>query len=198
MTSNLAHWIVQFGPFAIFGLLTLGIFGLPVPDETLLTFAGVLVSHGTLRFGPTWAAAAFGSMVGITLSYSLGRTAGIAVVRRYGRWIHVGPSEIARLEGWLEHRGRWTLLFGYFVPGLRHVTGIVAGSSKLPLSTFATFAYTGACLWSSVFVLLGWFVGDEWEAVLSRLQRHILLASVLVIAVAGGFAILQRRRAVRQ
>jgi len=195
----LVHWTVQYGPFAIFGLLTLGIFGLPVPDETLLTFAGVLISRGDLHFVPTWVAAALGAMFGITLSYVLGRTAGMAVVHRYGRWFHVGDPELARLERWLERTGKWTLVFGYFIPGVRHVTGIVAGASQLPFPVFAGFAYTGACVWSSLFVLLGWLVGDEWQTTLERVQRHLIVAAAILVALAAGLAILQRRRgAVRQ
>lgn len=30
----------------------------------------------------------------------------------------------------------------------------------------ALFAYGAVCLWSSVFVLPGWYVGDEWQVVL--------------------------------
>jgi membrane protein DedA with SNARE-associated domain len=36
-------WIAQYGYVALLGLLMLGIVGLPIPDETLLTFAGYLV-----------------------------------------------------------------------------------------------------------------------------------------------------------
>ena len=41
-------WIAQYGYLAIFCLLMFGIVGLPVPDETLLTFTGYLVYKGTL------------------------------------------------------------------------------------------------------------------------------------------------------
>ena len=40
MEQHVLHWISQYGYPAIFCLLMLGIVGLPVPDETLLTFTG--------------------------------------------------------------------------------------------------------------------------------------------------------------
>jgi membrane protein DedA with SNARE-associated domain len=43
MMSTIVYWIAHYGYLALFGLLMLGIVGLPVPDETLLTFAGYLV-----------------------------------------------------------------------------------------------------------------------------------------------------------
>jgi len=173
---------MQYGPPAIFGLLMLGIIGLPVPDETLLTFAGVLVSQGDLRLVPTWAAAVLGSIVGISVSYLLGRTTGLALVHRYGRWIHLTDQRLDRVHQWLSHRGRWALTFGYFIPGVRHVTGIVAGASRQPFADFSLFAYLGACLWSSSFVLLGWYVGDQWQIALAQIQQHVLVA----VAILGG------------
>ena len=39
------HWIVQYGYAALIGSMMLGIIGLPIPHETLLMFAGYLVSR---------------------------------------------------------------------------------------------------------------------------------------------------------
>ncbi len=37
------HWIKAYGYVGLFTSLMLGMFGLPVPDESILTFAGYLV-----------------------------------------------------------------------------------------------------------------------------------------------------------
>ena len=194
MPPFLLHWIATYGVAAIFALLMLGVFGLPVPDETLLTFAGVLVREGQLPFVPTLLAAALGSMAGITISYTLGRTLGLGVVERYGRWLHVTRADLARVEGWFEHSGRWLLMFGYFIPGVRHFTAIVAGSSGLPRAVFARFAYVGAAIWSLTFITLGWYVGKHWEAALETAQRHILIVVVVVGGVVGAYALVHRWR----
>ena len=47
MEQHVLAWISQYGYLAIFLLLVMGIVGLPVPDETLLTFTGYLVSFVT-------------------------------------------------------------------------------------------------------------------------------------------------------
>jgi hypothetical protein len=39
--SIAAHWISSYGYWGLTALLMLGIGGLPVPDETLLTFPGL-------------------------------------------------------------------------------------------------------------------------------------------------------------
>jgi membrane protein DedA with SNARE-associated domain len=195
--TAILQWAAAHGPLALFGLLMLGVFGLPVPDETLLTFAGVLVRHGRLGFATAWGSAALGSMCGITLSYVLGRTAGTAVVHRYGGWLRITEGDVRRVEQWMEHGGRWTLMFGYFVPGVRHLTAIVAGSSSLPLSIFSTFAYGGAVLWSLTFITLGWYVGDRWETVLSAFHRHVTAVAVVAAGVLATYAIFHLRRSRR-
>ncbi|HCQ02914.1 MAG TPA: hypothetical protein DIT99_20485, partial [Candidatus Latescibacteria bacterium] len=63
------YWVMQYGYIGIFVLLLLGVFGLPVPDEILLAFAGYLIFKGDLQFIPTLASACVGAMCGISLSY---------------------------------------------------------------------------------------------------------------------------------
>jgi membrane protein DedA with SNARE-associated domain len=43
MEQQVLAWLTQYGYLALFSLLVLGIVGLPVPDETLLTFTGYLI-----------------------------------------------------------------------------------------------------------------------------------------------------------
>jgi membrane protein DedA with SNARE-associated domain len=185
-------WMATYGASALFGLLMLGIIGLPVPDETLLTFAGVLISRGKLSLIPTWLAGVLGGMSGITCSYLIGRTTGIVFVRRYGKWFHLKPAQIERAGLWLSHRGKWALTYGYFIPGVRHVTGIVAGSSGLAYRIFATFAYLGAFLWATGFVFLGWYASEKWERILAETHRSALIVCA-VAAVTGGMYLLLRR-----
>jgi membrane protein DedA with SNARE-associated domain len=193
MAEAILHWIAAYGLGAIFVLLMLGVFGLPVPDETLLTLTGVLVGQGRLGFPSSWFVAATGSMCGITLSYVLGRTGGRALIVHYGSRLHLTPQRVGRVERWMAHSGRWALALGYFVPGVRHVTAVVAGSSELPLSIFASAAYPGAAVWSLTFILLGWYVGDRWEEVLAIVHRHRTAGSFVLAAAIAIYLIVRRR-----
>lgn len=197
MAEIILHWIAAYGLGAIFILLTLGVFGLPVPDETLLTLTGVLIGQGRLGFPTAWIAAASGSMCGITLSYVLGRTGGRAILIHYGSWLHVTRERVVRVEDWMEHSGRWALAFGYFVPGVRHLTAIVAGSSELPPSIFASAAYPGAALWSLTFIGLGWYVGDRWEHVLAAVHRHLVAGAVLLAIGLAAYLVIRTWRGAR-
>lgn len=171
-------WISEYGSLALFGLLAVGVFGVPVPDETLLVVAGTLVAKGDLAPAPTIVAAVLGASAGITLSFTVGRLLGPPAVHRFGRLAHVSDATLARVERWFERIGKWTLTFGYYVPGVRHLTALVAGASGLPAVIFAGFAYAGALLWSVTFLALGYEVGDAWPLVLAAFHRHLAAGGI--------------------
>src|SRR5437879_4897914 len=156
-------WISRYGDAAIFLLLMLGIFGLPVPDETLLTFAGYLCFKEKLVLGPTLAAAFLGSVCGITLSYGLGRLLGLHVVQRLGPVLHLRQEHLAATQRWFEHWGKYVLIIGYFVPGVRHLTGIVAGASKLSPLFFVRVSQSGDLPLCRRSLCLGCLVGEKWK-----------------------------------
>src|SRR5437899_12887454 len=178
------QWMAQHRYACIFSLLVFVIVGLPVPDEWLLTFSGYLVFKRTLSFIPTFVAAFFGSACGITVSYALGRIFDTYVLVKYGSYIHITPERLARVHSWFERRGRWTLLVGYFIPGVRHLTGYVAGASELSFSNFALFAYTGAFCWAAIFITLGYILGGEWNRGFQSLdETQILMIALVATAV---------------
>jgi len=170
--------VYAYGYLGVFFLLVLGIVGLPVPDEWLLSFAGYLVYKGHFHFLPALTAAVLGSICGISVSYWLGRTLGIFFVLRYGRWFHITEGRIRGVRTWFERTGCWSLLVGYFIPGIRHLAGFVAGTSKTRFPKFALFAYAGAFTWSVSFVTIGYFFGKEWESTTRTIHRDIVIGAV--------------------
>jgi membrane protein DedA with SNARE-associated domain len=180
VAETVLAWVTQYGYSAIFCLLVLGIVGLPVPDETLLTFTGYLIYRGTLH-GPSAAATAFfGSVCGITLSYVLGRTLGLSLLHRYGKYIHLTEARLAGVHEWFERFGRWALFIGYWVPGVRHFTAYVAGTSWLEYPRFALAAYSGALVWSMSFITLGYFLGEQWENLFAQIHHHMIVAGAIL------------------
>lgn len=160
--DHLPIWIhdvlTHYGSFGLFILLALGIFGLPIPDETLLVLAGYFISKGKLPPALTAGLAISGSMVGITLSYLVGRTAGHSVILRYGKWIGITKAKLDLAHRWFLRIGKWMLLIGFYIPGVRHFTGIVAGSVSLDYWQFAIFSYIGAAIWVLLFLTIGYYL----------------------------------------
>ncbi len=186
--------VTRFGYAGIFSLLLLGIVGLPIPDETLLLFAGYLVYKGDLRLFPTMAAAWLGSMCGISLSYVLGRAFGMFALRHHGRYIHLSEQSVNRGHEWFQRRGRWSLFFGYFLPGIRHLTAYAAGASKLEVPIFALFAYAGGLVWSASFIVSGYFLEERWARGTRTIRHNLLLVSILVCGILVGYYLAQRKK----
>jgi len=195
MEQHILAWITEYGYAAIIGLLMLGVVGLPVPDETLLTFTGYLVFRGTFRLPWAFAAALTGSACGITISYLLGRIFGLKLIHRYGRYVRITEEHVEKAHVWFRKAGHWSLTLGYFIPGVRHLTAYAAGMSELEAPQFALFAYSGAVLWVSTFLSLGYFLGDRWEAVEGNIHHYLVYLTLAGIVALAGYWIWRKRRA---
>jgi membrane protein DedA with SNARE-associated domain len=179
----ITQWVAHYGYAAVFFLLLLGIVGLPVPDEWLLAFSGYLIFKEHFRPLPAFAAASLGSMCGITVSYVLGRSFGHYILNRYGRFFRITAEDIKRVHHWFARYGTWTLLIGYFIPGVRHMTAVVAGTSRLRPLSFSLFAYSGALIWSATFIGLGYFFGNQWSQVLEQIHRHLVIVTWIALGI---------------
>jgi membrane protein DedA with SNARE-associated domain len=183
MASFLA-WLSQHGYVGMFFLLLLGILGLPVPDETLLVFCGYLIYKGRLQAPLIFACAFAGSVCGITLSYLLGLRFSRTVIYRYGKYLRITPQHVEEVARWFRRFGLWLLSAGYFIPGVRHFTALVAGMSRLSIRRFAAFAYPGAAVWVATFLTLGYVFGERWEHTSELVHRYSLAAVGLCAAAA--------------
>ena len=179
--ETFTHWITEYGYFGLFSILVLGIVGLPIPDETLLTFAGYLAFRHRLSLDYTILVAFVGSTCGITVSYLLGRSVGLWLLHRYGPKIGITDEKMKKVLDWFDRIGKWTLPVGYFIPGVRHLTAYVAGASKLQYPIFALFAYVGGFCWSLTFILLGYFLGRHWESIPGKVEHHALIAVGIIV-----------------
>jgi membrane protein DedA with SNARE-associated domain len=182
-TEAILQWVAHHAYGGVFFLLMFGIIGLPVPDELLLTYLGYLAYRGDVQFAPTVACAFLGTTCGISFSYMLGRTLGLRILHKYGKYVRVTPEMLHRTHEWFERIGKWSLTFGYFVPGVRHLTAYVAGTAELEPHEFAAFAYTGGAFWVLTFISLGYFLGEAWLRVLEKFHRGALLATTIAAAV---------------
>jgi membrane protein DedA with SNARE-associated domain len=193
--EHIDYFLANYGYFAIFFLLMLGIVGPLIPDDTILVLSGLAVHRGQLNLAATIAVAYAGSLCGITLSYMLGRTGAVFVLKRIppvGRWL---DRHLPHVEKWFEQYGKWTLFFGYFLAGVRHFTALAAGMGNVRPRTFALYAYPGGFAWVSCFIAIGYFLGAEWDQLQHRFERGAVVG-VAVLAVVGLIAWLLNRRRV--
>jgi membrane protein DedA with SNARE-associated domain len=179
---DLVAWLVRYGaPLLFFGQV-FGIVGLPIPDELLLMVAGALVKKGDLNGTSIAIAAVAGCLTGISLSYLLGCLVDIKVLRKkFPRH----QAAIKRAQAWFRRFDSWLLTFGYFIPGVRNVTAIIAGSSELSHREFALYAYSGGILYSTTYLMLGYYAGDHWQEVAATVRPHVALGAVILACTVG-------------
>jgi membrane protein DedA with SNARE-associated domain len=194
MFHTIELWIGQYGDGAIFVLLMLGVVGLPIPDETLLVYCGYEISKGVLNPVTTFLAALAGSWCGISLSYTIGRTAGLGVVHKFGKYLHITDERLNKVHAWFDRVGHWALFIGYYIAGVRHFTAIVAGTSKLKFTHFIAFAWTGGLVWVCTFLTLGYFLGENWERIAENIHHGLLYFSIVVLVAVAVYILIRRRK----
>jgi len=175
LEQSMTLWIAHYGYPAIFFLLIGGIVGVPVPDQLLLVVSGYLVLTKSLSLAPTLLAAVLGSIAGITLSYALGRGSG-----SYLSKMRFAANRLKNARQWFERFGRWTLVFGYFIPGIRNLIGLTSGMMGLRVRYFAPYAYAGATLSSVTCVCAGYFLGAQAGWLLASVSRSALVAGAAI------------------
>lgn len=163
--ETLQLWLIHYGGFALFTLLALEIIALPIPGEPLMLLAGVLMKNGDLFIPSTFVAAYAGAILGIHLSYFLGYTAGHSLLVKYGNYVGITSAKLQKAHDWFAQYGKWTLFIGYYIPGVRHLTGFISGASYLEYPTFALFAVFGALVWVTAFLSAGYFFSDYFMSV---------------------------------
>ncbi|MCI0381974.1 MAG: DedA family protein [Chlamydiae bacterium] len=182
--ETLVNWLTQYGAISLFMLLVLGILAFPIPEETLMILSGILIRKEGLDPFSTLLAAYTGAIAGISLSYLLGRTAGNYLITRFAKkgWI---DKNFKRAQKWFDRFGKWALLVGYFIPGVRHFTGFSSGTVKMKFKKFALFAYSGAIIWVSLFISFGFFFGNYCFSFLEKIDfdLNVIIISAIIFVI---------------
>ncbi|MEE3956098.1 DedA family protein [Peribacillus frigoritolerans] len=147
--------IENYGYVAIFIVLALGLFSIPIPDEVLVLLVGYLTKIGMLHYSFSLLAVFSGSLIGMLVSYGLGKRVGRPLLDWLGKWFRLSGILRGKAENWIEKYGALAIIVSYFVPGMRHVVGYFCGILPLPLKTYTLYAGTSAFLWSLLFLTVG-------------------------------------------
>jgi membrane protein DedA with SNARE-associated domain len=165
----------------------------PIPSELVLPFAGFLVGQGTsvepLTAGPwslwlTVIAGTVGATVGGLIAYAIGFYGGRPFLERWGRYLAISASDIARTEQFFERHGNKAAFFGRMIPVVRSLVSFAAGIARMRLIPFTVYTFLGSLPWTFLLVFAGMELGANWEeigAVLKRFEYAIL--GILALAV---------------
>lgn len=178
--------VAQYGPLAVF----VGTF---LEGETLVLVAGFLAHQGVLDPVAVAVAAFAGSVAGDQMWFFLGRRhADHPLVRRLRRQ-PVFDRVLAAVE---DHPRKFILSFR-FLYGLRAISPVALGLTRVKLRTFAPLNALSAAIWAAAFTAIGYFSGQAIEAMWGHVQavehRLLIVALVAVAAFLIGQAIARRR-----
>lgn len=181
MHGTIPGLIESFGYPVLFLLVGLESFGIPLPGETALVTAAAFAASGRLSIIGVIAAAAAGAILGDNGGYWVGRKGGLALVRRYGRVLHLNESHIDRARGFFERYGARAVFIGRFVALLRTWAAVLAGAAHMPYRTFTIYNALGGLVWAALFGGLGYAFGRN----LPQLEHYVGQASLVVVLLAA-------------
>ena len=156
---------------------------MPIPTDVLIVFVGTGASGSVPELGLFFVMLTVASSIGASGLYAIIRRGGRTLVERYGRYVHLGPKQLARSEALIARGGWGTIAIGRAIPGLRYATVVACGLFKVPYPRFLTAHLAGSSVYIAVFLALGAVFGPE---VLDRIHIPALgirLIWLLLLAV---------------
>jgi membrane protein DedA with SNARE-associated domain len=158
--SFLTQLITSYGYWIVAGIVGLESLGVPLPGETTLILAAVYAgSSHRLALPLVIAAAAAGAIVGDNLGYWIGRSEGYRFLRRYGRYVRLDESTLKVGEYLFQRFGGRVVFFGRFLPILRILAAVLAGTDRVSWWRFVVANAAGGVLWATVIGSLSYLLG---------------------------------------
>jgi len=160
--------------------------GLPVPAAIALIAGGAAVASHALNAPVTIALAVASTLVGDTLLFVLGRYMGWSLLGFLCR-LSINPEScILRSAESFYKRGKITLIFAKFVPGVNTMAPPLAGSMKMRLPQFLRFDAAGALLYILAYGTLGFLFHDFLAALTHGFQAasHVFEDVLFATAIA--------------
>ena len=181
----LRNAVVDYGYWAVGGILLLENAGIPLPGETVLLLASFLAySQHELHLGWIMLVATIASTVGDNVGYAAGQYGGRPLLERYRSIFRIKETAIVRGEKLFARYGALTIFFARFVFGMRIFAGPLAGVLRMPWRKFFLFNFLGAAFWVTVVSGAGYLFGRHWsrlERILGRVDVVLVLTAIFLI-----------------
>ena len=192
--ATVAPWIEDYGYAAVFVLVLIENFGIPMPGEATLVTAALFTTLGTLDLRVLVVVGFAAAVVGDNLGYAFGRFGGRPLVLRLGRRFGVTNDLLDKVEQFYARHGAKMVSVARFLPIMRHLNGIAAGTSKMGWNRFLVANMAGAAIWVAVWTFVGVQMGSHIEAVSAGLDRGALYAGIAIVLLIVGYVLWRRLR----
>jgi membrane protein DedA with SNARE-associated domain len=186
---SIHHLITSYGYLAVFFLIALESFGIPLPGETAL-IAAATYAGATHRLSPEliFLIGSAGAIIGDTCGYWIGDKGGYPLLRRYGHYIRLDVSKLKVARYLFQRHGGKVVFFGRFVSVLRTYAAFLAGMNKMHYRRFLLFNASGGIVWCAIFTFGAYWFGNRITKLagpigiaLGALAVVVIIASIVII-----------------
>jgi membrane-associated protein len=168
-----------------------GLLPLPLPGDSLLFIAGLFSSTKAGSSDPhlNLFAVTFGSFIaavlGAQVGYYIGKFWGVKLFKPDARLFKTEYLE--RAHEFFARRGMGAVILARFIPIVRSIVPIIAGTSDMKDRTFFAANVIGAAIWAVGVSLLGYFLGTQIGA--DNVDKYLLpiIAVIIVLSLIPPF-----------
>jgi membrane protein DedA with SNARE-associated domain len=179
------HLIETTGYTSVFILMVMESMVFPIPSEAVMPFAGFLIEQKTFTFWQVILVSTLGSIVGSLISYYIGCFGGMPFVKRFGKYALLDVAELEATERFFKKRGELTIFICRFIPVVRHLISIPAGTGKMNVIRFSIFTVVGAGLWNSFLAYIGFVLKSNWDEVMKYSHIIDIVVVLFLLAIVG-------------
>lgn len=201
--NTIVEWVLDLmdrigGPGIALGIFLENVFP-PIPSEVILPLAGFTAAQGRYSIVEAVLWATLGSVTGALLLYGIGAALGIDRLKVIAhRMPLVDVADIDKADAWFTKHGPKAVFLGRFVPGIRSIISIPAGIDRMPVAKFLGYTTAGSLIWNSLFVWIGFQLGDRYHLVAQYMDPISKVVYVLIVLAALGVVAWMWRRSVRR
>jgi len=193
--NSLASPLEHYGLWALFLLVLVEDFGIPLPGETVLITAAIFAGSGRLNVVMVGLVGFGAAIIGDNIGYAIGRFGGRLLVERWGGYVFLTAERLKAAEAFFDRQGGKIIVIARFVEGLRQANGIIAGIIGMHWLRFIAFNALGAALWVGTWVSVGYFAGQHITTIYNDITTYSLYAAIAaVVLIAAWIAYRLRKR----
>ncbi|WP_118779795.1 DedA family protein [Neisseria lactamica] len=180
MFALLEAFFVEYGYAAVFFVLVICGFGVPIPEDLTLVTGGVISGMGYTNPHIMFAVGMLGVLVGDGVMFAAGRIWGQKILRFKPIARIMTPKRYEQVQEKFDKYGNWVLFVARFLPGLRTAVFVTAGiSRKVSYLRFIIMDGLAALISVPIWIYLGEYGAHNIDWLMAKM--HSLQSGIFVI-----------------